>query len=58
MQERQLTLVIEEEFKMADTDGDGMVSLEEWRHAATNQPRIVKYAFGCKQHPLHQATSS
>jgi hypothetical protein len=42
---------------MADIDGDGMVSLEEWRYAATNQPRIAKYAFCCKQHPLHQRTS-
>lgn len=45
LQERQLTSMIQEEFRTADTDNDGMVSLEEWRTAASTQPRIVKCAF-------------
>ena len=40
-----MNFMIQEEFRVTDTDGDGMVSLEEWRTAASNQPRIVKYAF-------------
>ena len=42
LQEHQLKAMVREEFATADADKDGMVSLAEWRAAATNQPRIVK----------------
>lgn len=42
--------MINEEFIQADTDKDGMVSLEEWRVAAESQPRIVKYDVSCKKY--------
>ena len=42
MQEIQLAAMIKEEFVQADNDNDGMVSLEEWRTPAREQPRIVK----------------
>ena len=42
LQEYQLKAMIREEFTTADADKDGMVSLEEWRTAATNQTRIIK----------------
>ena len=34
--------MIKDEFEQADKDGDGMVSLAEWRNAAVQQPRIAK----------------
>ena len=41
-QEIALTAMIKDEFEQADKDGDGMVSLDEWRNAAVQQPRIAK----------------
>jgi len=41
---------ITDEFEQADTDSDGMISVEEWRVAAQRQPRIAKCA--C-QRPWH-----
>lgn len=50
LQEVSLMAAITDEFEQADTDSDGMISVEEWRVAAQQQPRIAKCA--C-QRPWH-----